>query len=60
VPRTVTYELGLEERAGRWEVTTLSGAPTLEEDEAQADDPTTTTTEPASTTSESIASSPGA
>lgn len=61
VPRTVSYELGLKERAGRWEVTSLSGAPTLDqEDEAEADDPTTTTTEPASTTSESIASSPGA
>lgn len=60
VPRTVSYELGLKERAGRWEVTSISGAPTLEEDEAEANDPTTTTTEPASTTSESIASSPGA
>ncbi|HEY8527838.1 MAG TPA: conjugal transfer protein [Acidimicrobiales bacterium] len=63
VPRTVSYELELEERAGRWEVTALSGAPTLhddEEDDAEADDPTTTTTEPISTTTVSIAASPGA
>lgn len=33
-PRTVSYELGLAERAGRWEVTSLSGAPTIDPDES--------------------------
>jgi Conjugative transposon protein TcpC len=63
VPRTLSYELGLSERAGRWEVRSLSGAPTFDEEGNEADtaDESTTTTEPpASTTSVSISSSPGA
>jgi hypothetical protein len=64
VPRTVSYELRLKERAGRWEVLSLSGAPTLdEEDEGDTTDQSTTTTTtepPASTTTVSISESPGA
>jgi Conjugative transposon protein TcpC len=72
VPRTVSYELGLAERAGRWEVTSLSGAPTIEAEEADdTDDPPATTTtsapattasdaEPAVTTTVSVVSEPGA
>lgn len=61
VPRTVSYELGLKERAGRWEVRTLSGAPTLDDGETTESTESTTTTEPpASTTTVSISSSPGA
>lgn len=69
VPRTVSYELGLAERAGRWEVTTLSGAPTIEGDDGAAPATTGTTAAPSSTsppttaasgTTVSIASEPGA
>lgn len=64
VPRTLSYELGLAERAGRWEVTSLSGAPTIDADEgapssAGTMQSSTTTTAP-TTTSVSIASEPGA
>jgi hypothetical protein len=67
-PRTVSYELGLAERAGRWEVTSLSGAPTIEPDESSEPPATTATTatsaspttEPAVTTTVSVASEPGA
>lgn len=63
VPRTVNYELGLAQRAGRWEVTSLSGAPTLHDEDGRPA-PTTagsSTTAPAvTTTSPSIASEPGA
>ena len=58
VPRTVSYELGLKQRAGRWEVRSLSGAPTLDDDGGGPSE-STTTTEP-STTTVSISSSPGA
>jgi hypothetical protein len=70
-PRTVSYEIGLAERAGRWEVTSLSGAPTIESDDTEPV-PTTTPapattattdppeTDPAVTTTVSIASEPGA
>jgi hypothetical protein len=59
VPRTVAYELGLEERAGRWEVRSLSGAPTLDDENGEPTEPTTTE-RPSSTTTVSISSSPGA
>jgi len=59
VPRTVSYELGLKQRAGRWEVRSLSGAPTLDDDSGGGPAESTTTTEP-STTTVSISSSPGA
>jgi hypothetical protein len=62
VPRTVSYELGLAQRAGRWEVTSLSGAPTIDADET-VPAPTTTsaTTVPADpTTTVPIVSEPGA
>lgn len=62
VPRTLSYELGLAERAGRWEVVSLAGAPTLEEEGtgAAADQSTTTTEAAESTTTASISSAPGA
>lgn len=61
VPRTLSYELELAERSGRWEVLSLSGAPTMEDEEDTAEETTTTsTTAPASTTTASISSSPGA
>jgi hypothetical protein len=60
VPRTVSYELGLKERAGRWEVRSLSGAPTLDDGADQPTESTTTTQPPESTTTVSISSSPGA
>jgi hypothetical protein len=64
VPRTVAYELGLKERAGRWEVRSLSGAPTLDDDSdggpTESTESTTTTEPPSSTTTVSISSSPGA
>ena len=65
VPRTLSYELGLVERAGRWEVTSLSGAPTIdaEDDGSSSSSETsrsTTTTTAGTTTSVSIASEPGA
>jgi Conjugative transposon protein TcpC len=60
VPRTVSYELGLKERAGRWEVRSLSGAPTLDDDSGGPAEATTTTEPPSSTTTVSISSSPGA
>jgi hypothetical protein len=61
VPRSLSYELELAERAGRWEVLSLSGAPTMEDAEDAAEETTTTsTTAPASTTTVSISSSPGA
>lgn len=66
VPRTVSYELGLAERAGRWEITSLSGAPAIEAgDDGSSPAPTTTastspTTSPPDQTTVSIASEPGA
>jgi hypothetical protein len=66
VPRTVSYELGLAEREGRWEVTSMSGAPTIDrEDTTAARSPSTTlssspTTAPESETTVSFASEPGA
>jgi hypothetical protein len=62
VPRTVSYELGLAQRAGRWEVTSLSGAPTIDDDETvPAPTTTTATTVPAdATTTVPIVSEPGA
>lgn len=55
---TVAYEVLLALRGGRWEVTALSGAPTL----AERDEPgrMTTTTSPPRTTSSTVASEPGA
>jgi hypothetical protein len=70
VPRTVSYQLVLAEREGRWEVTSISGAPVL--DGQEDDDPagggastspttaTATTAEPGTTSTVSIASEPGA
>ena len=69
VPRTVSYELGLAERAGRWEVTSLSGAPTIEGEGDSPPATTGTTAEPSATSSPttaeptttvSFASEPGA
>lgn len=55
---TVAYEVLLALRGGRWEVTALSGAPSL----AERDEPgrMTTTTSPPRTTSSTVASEPGA
>jgi len=53
----LVYELALRERDGRWEVTSISGAPTRPSRKATR--PSTTTT-PASTTSTSGSASPGA
>ena len=55
---TVAYEVLLTRRGGRWEVTALSGAPTL----VERDEPgrMTTTTSPPRTTSSTVASAPGA
>jgi hypothetical protein len=64
VPRTVSYELGLAERAGRWEVTSLSGAPTIDNEGGAgsgASPSSSSTSVPAdATTTVSIASEPGA
>jgi hypothetical protein len=62
VPRTVSYELGLAQRAGRWEVTSLSGAPTIDESETvPAPTTTSSTTAPDdATTTVPIVSEPGA
>jgi hypothetical protein len=56
--RTVGYVLGLAERGGRWEITSLSGAPTLE---ATGESATPTTIpRPTEATSTSIPPAPGA
>jgi hypothetical protein len=74
VPRTVSYELGLAERAGRWEVTSLSGAPALDPETtvpadgagsgasggSGSDAPSPAPTADQVTTTVSIASEPGA
>jgi hypothetical protein len=70
VARTVSYELGLAERSGRWEVTSLSGAPAIESDDSESSSApastgsttatTSPTTAPSDQTTVSIASAPGA
>ena len=50
VPRTLSYELGLVQRSGRWEVTSLSGAPTLLDTSSPNDAAPTTTTNRSPTT----------
>lgn len=69
VARTVSYELGLSERSGRWEVTSLSGAPAIARGDGgssrASSTATTTTSTPPTTappdrTTVSIASAPGA
>jgi Conjugative transposon protein TcpC len=56
--RTVSYELELVQRGGRWEITSLSGAPTLETTGDAA--PPSTVDPPAEPSSTSIAPTPGA
>jgi hypothetical protein len=56
--RTVGYELELDERGGRWEVTSLSGAPTLESTDDAA--PPSTVPHSAEPSSTPIAPTPGA
>jgi hypothetical protein len=61
--RSLGYEIGLHERAGRWEITSLSGAPALDEpDTAPASEPpaATTASSTSSSTTTSFADAPGA
>lgn len=55
------YELTLEQRAGRWEVRRLSGAPTLRSTPAPSPTTTSTTSPPANPTTTAVApATPGA
>jgi Conjugative transposon protein TcpC len=56
--RTVSYQIELVERGGRWEITSLSGAPTLESTGDAS--PPSTVDPPAEPSSTSIAANPGA
>lgn len=57
--RSLSYELVLAERAGRWEVTSVTGAPTLRPDRERDGSRSPGVTPPA-VTSTSVATAPGA
>jgi hypothetical protein len=60
--RSLGYEIGLRQRAGRWEVTSLSGAPALDQSDitAATEPPATTASPTSSSTTTSFADEPGA
>jgi hypothetical protein len=67
--RTVGYELGIRERAGRWEITSISGAPALDDQRPESNPastaaptppPSTPASPSESSTTTSFATEPGA